>query len=272
MALGIKNDLSKEVKDDFSKAGVSHIIAISGLHITIIAGILMNLGLGLYLTRRQAFWFAIVGLFLFILLIGMPASAVRAGIMGFLVLLAMYLGRLNNSTNAFVLAGALMLLVNPKLLRYDIGFQLSFLAVLGLIYVGPFFKKFVKKIPDLFNIKSTILMTLSAQVFTLPLIIYYFQRVSIIAPLSNVMILPVLPFVLIFGFLASIFSLIFLPLGEIIFWPCYLLLKYITSVTAFLADINWSSFEVNDFDFTFILLIYVFIFFVLKIVRSKNAI
>ncbi|MDZ7798617.1 MAG: ComEC/Rec2 family competence protein [Patescibacteria group bacterium] len=268
MMLGLKKEIPDEVRDNFSKAGISHIIAISGLHITIIAGILMNLALGLGLNRRRAFWLASAGLFLFIILVGMPSSAVRAGIMGFLVLLAMYLGRLNNSTNAFVLAGSLMLLVNPKLLRYDIGFQLSFLAVLGLIYIGPYLEKLVEKVPEIFNIKSTVLMTLSAQFFTLPLIIFYFQRFSLIAPLANVLVLPVLPFVLISGFLGVIFSLIFLPLGQLIFWPCYLLLKYISGAASFLSEIKFSSFAIENFDFNLILIIYLIIFLIIILIKK----
>jgi len=270
MMLGLKKEIPDEVRDNFSKAGISHIIAISGLHITIIAGILMNLALGLGLNRRRAFWLASLGLFLFIILVGMPSSAVRAGIMGFLVLLAMYLGRLNNSTNAFVLAGSLMLLFNPKLLRYDIGFQLSFLAVLGLIYVSPYLERFLEKIPEVFNIKSTVLMTLSAQFFTLPLIIFYFQRFSLIAPVANVLILPVLPFVLISGFLGVIFSFIFLPLGKLTFWPCYLFLKYVSRTAGFLSQVKFSSFEIESFDFVLITLIYVFIFVIFILLKRGS--
>ncbi|MFH1366384.1 MAG: ComEC/Rec2 family competence protein [Patescibacteria group bacterium] len=268
MVLGEKEGLNDETRQDFSRVGLSHIMAISGLHISIVAGLLMNLALGFGLSRKQAFWAVTLALIIFIVLIGLPASAVRAGIMGFLVLWAMYLGRLNRSANALVLAAALMLLINPELLRYDVGFQLSFLAVLGLIYVLPYFERLAEKLSDRFKIKSMILMTLSAQVFTLPLIVYYFKIVSLISPLANVLVLPLLPLVLITGFSALILAFIFGSVSMFIFWPVYFFLKYITQAANILASIKGSFIMLNDFDPYYLPIIYLFIFTILIIVKK----
>ncbi len=148
--LGYKKNLPADLQDGFSKVGISHIVAISGMHIGIISVILMSVLIGFGFKRKYAFYIATFLLILYIVIIGFPASAMRAGLMGFLVLWALNLGRLNKITNSLFLTAAILLFINPKLLRDDIGFQLSFLAVLGIIYFYPsysviFLKKFLIK-------------------------------------------------------------------------------------------------------------------------------
>ena len=272
LAFGIKTKLPAEVAADFSRTGVMHIVAISGQNMTIIASLLMNFALGLHLTRRQAFWLASVFLILFTILIGLPASAVRASVMAFLVLWAMSLGRLNRSLNAVVLAAALMLLYNPSLFRYDIGFQLSFLAVLGLVFVAPYFEKIFFWLPDFLEIKSSVSMTLSAQIFSLPIIINNFKILSLISPLANVMILPVFSFLLTLGLAGTIISIIFWPLGKLLFFVCYLFLKYIILVCHFLARLPGAAVTINNFNFIIVLIAYFFIFVLFKIIKSRRSI
>ncbi|MBU4332660.1 ComEC family competence protein [Patescibacteria group bacterium] len=245
MFLGARRGISQELLDKFSRVGVSHVIAISGLHITIISTILMSVLIGFGLWRKQAFWIASVFLSLYIIMIGAPASAVRAGIMGFLLLLAMNLGRLNKSLNALLFAACLMLLVNPKILRSDVGFQLSFLAVLGIIYFSPWFEKIFKKIPKKFGLRQSLVMTMSAQVMTLPLIAYQFNRVSIIAPLVNILVLPILPFVLIFGAVATVLGLAWTGLAKVLFIPVWLLLGYLVKVVDVFSGLNFAGVEIE---------------------------
>jgi len=133
--LGNKQIFSEEIKNNLSITGTSHITAISGMNIVIISEILMIILIGLGLWRKQAFYFVVVLIFLFIVMVGAPASAVRAGIMGMILLYAKKVGRLGSATRIMVFAGAIMLLFNPFLLRYDVGFQLSFIAVIGLVYI-----------------------------------------------------------------------------------------------------------------------------------------
>ena len=113
LLLGGDGQLPKTVQDNFSKTGMTHIVAVSGYNVTIIAEYLMLFFLFLGLWRRQAFWVSILGIFLFVLMVGFPSSAVRAGVMGMLLLWAMKNGRLANSQNAIVFSAAVMLLINP---------------------------------------------------------------------------------------------------------------------------------------------------------------
>jgi len=243
MALGERQGISEDLRDKFSKVGISHIMAISGLHITLLAGILMSLLIRAGFWRKQAFLVATVFLILYIIMIGAPASAVRAGIMGFLLMFAMSMGRLSKSVNSLLLVACLMLLANPKILRDDVGFQLSFLAVLGIIYFSSYFSKWFKKIPQFLGIRDILVMTFSAQVLVLPLIAYHFRRVSLISPLVNILVIPILPLVLIFGFLGMLLGLVSLGLSKILFVVVWFLLTYLVKVVEFFSQFSFVGIE-----------------------------
>ncbi|MCK4539729.1 ComEC family competence protein [Candidatus Parcubacteria bacterium] len=239
--LGDKRALSDEVRENFSQSGLSHIAVISGLHISIIIALLMFFLIWIGLNRNSAFYASGFFLFLYIILIGVPASATRAGLMGFLLLLSLKIGRLNKIANSLLLAAAILLLINPRLLRDDIGFQLSFLAVLGIIYIYPKTKRILEKIFVFKKLKNnfsvfiinTICITLSAQIITAPILLYNFGMVSLIAPISNLLVLWLLPFLIISLFAAIALGLIFPSLIAIFFLPASLILEYILFIAEF---------------------------------------
>jgi len=170
--------------------------------------------------------------------------------MGILLIWAMKNGRLANSRNAIVFAAAVMLLINPLLLRWDIGFQLSFLATLGIVYLYPVISDYLIKRAEKNNkIVSTfseiLFLTLSAQIFVLPVILFNFQKLSLISPLANLLVLPIIPLTMLLVFIAVILSFIFYSLAVIFSWLAYLPLKYETSVINYLADLKYSSIEVH---------------------------
>lgn len=218
LILGYKSNISEYWKNIFSATGTSHIISISGLHISIIAGMVMLALLEAGINRKKAFWIVSAFLAGYIILIGMSASALRAGVMGFLALLAVRVGRLSAPRNALAFAGAFMLALNPLLLRYDAGFQLSFLSIIGIFYVWPILENWTEKWPNLFKLKSALNLSLSAQIITLPLVIYHFGIVSLIAPLANLIIVPLIPLIL---FLLAI------PLALIFFSPAVLKILFL---------------------------------------------
>ena len=247
LTLGNKRSLTENLKNQLNITGIRHIVAISGMHIMILSQILMYLLIGLGLWRGQAFYFTLAILILFIIMVGAPASAVRAGIMGGILLWAQKIGRLSNSGRAIVFVGAIMLALNPLLLRFDIGFQLSFLAVLGIIYLKPIFDDWLNKVlPQKFKTKSIITMTLAAQFATLPILVYNFGRISFISPLSNVLIVPVLPYVMGAGFIFSLGSVLWLGLGKILIWPAWFMFAYITKLVEFLSKIPFAAREISN--------------------------
>jgi len=227
--LGNKRGLTSEMINKFSQSGISHIVAISGMHIAIISVIIINLLLTIGLSRKWAFLFSSLSLLIYIILIGLPASAMRAGLMAFLAMLAIYLGRKSKLTNSLLLAAIILLLFNPRLLRDDIGFQLSFLAVLSIVYVYPIIDNWFDKIKlsKMHGIRDIITVTLAAQVLTLPIIALNFHQVSLVSPLVNVLVLFLLPFIMVSGMLAAIVSVIFTKLAWLFFTPVYFMLKYL---------------------------------------------
>jgi len=237
MTLAIKSDLSEETLEAFNKTGTRHIIAISGMHMAIVALALMYFLLAVGLNRNHAFYFALLGIIFFVILVGFPPSAVRAAIMAGLALFAIRIGRLKNAGNAIVFAGVLMLLYDPNLLRYDTGFQLSFAAILGIVYIFPKLDNLFKNYSDFLNIKTIFLVTLSAQIATFPIIINSFGNFSLLSVFANVLILPLVPIVMLGGLLLVIIGFVNLHLAQILAYPIWLILFYQIETIKFFASL-----------------------------------
>ena len=256
--LGDRKKMSADLKERLNITGLRHITAISGMHIMILSGILFYLGMALRLRRGQAFYFALALLILFIIMVGMPASAVRAGIMGGLFLLAEKTGRPKSASRAIVFAAAGMLAINPLLLRLDVGFQLSFLAVMGIIYLMPSFQGWLKKLPnpDIFPLRNLLSMTLAAQIFTLPILIYNFGYMSSVAPITNILIVPLLPFIMVSGFVFGLAGMLWPPLGWVFSWPCWLLLTHLTKIVDWFSQIPFAALTLENIHWLWLIIAY----------------
>lgn len=230
LLLGARASMPEWLLDAFAATGTTHIIALSGYNITIIAVCIQHVCSSLWIGRRYAFWISAGAILFFVVMTGAPASVTRAGIMGGLVLVARQLGRMSRITNALVLAAAIMLLVNPHILASDAGFQLSFLATVGLVYLSPVVERVVRFLPAVFELRASAASTLSAIIMTTPLILISFGRVSAIAPLVNVVILPLIPFAMALGFLAGIGAILLPFIGSLVGWLAWGLLHVILSV------------------------------------------
>ncbi len=270
LIFGGSSDLPKNLKDNFSRTGMTHIVAVSGYNVTIIAEYLILFGIFIGLWRKQAFWFALFGIILFVVMIGLPSSAVRAGVMGSLLLWAMKNGRLANSWNAIIFAGAVMLLINPLLLRWDIGFQLSFLATLGIIALAPFWEKFLIKRHKAFGFTEIFFLTLSAQIFVLPIILYNFHTLSLVSLAANLLILLIIPISMLLVFLAAVAGLIFTPLSLSFAWLAYLPLKYEVWVVDTLGRLEWASKTITEFNWHWIILWYLLLSGIVVLLKRKN--
>lgn len=240
--------LSDDLKLKLNITGTRHIIAISGMHMVIFAEILLFAALALGFWRQQAFYIVLAFLFLYIVMVGAPASAVRAGIMAFLLLLAQHMGRLNSAARAIIIAAALMLLLNPLLLKSDVGFQLSFMAVLGIIFIYPILSDFSDRWPNPFKLKDILIMTFAAQLAVWPLLAYHFGNISLISPLANLVIVPFSSFLMISAVVLSLTGLLSISLAKLIAWPVWffltLMLKLIDIFSALpLAYYKWSNFS-----------------------------
>jgi competence protein ComEC len=230
LLLGMRSGISKDLSDDFKETGLTHIIAISGYNITLV--IIAVSALFSFLKRKLKVIFAGIFIVLFVILVGGGSSVVRAAIMGILGLFAVYSGRSRDIFAVLVFSAFAMNLWNPKLIVFDTGFQLSFLATMGLVYVSPKLKNFSLRIPAAFAIRENFTMTLSAQAFALPVILKAFGRISLICPIANILILPFIPFVMIFGFLAAVLN------SSVVAFFCYIILDVVFFLVRIFADLS----------------------------------
>ncbi len=254
LLLGSRKGIPEDLTEKFNITGLTHIIAISGYNITIIVSLMMALLAGL--GRRFSIIFSLVGILLFTIFVGASPAVVRAAIMGILALMALNYGRRGSVTIAILFTIFLMLAWNPLILYYDVGFQLSFLATLGLVYISPLFEKISQKIPETFGIKEGLILTISAQIAAVPIIIFNFERLSLVAPLANVLVTAFIPFAMLFGFFAGILGLIIFPIAKLAGFLAYLFLEYIIQVTTWTAKIPAASVDIQWFSRSLMIVYY----------------
>jgi len=215
--------------------------------------------------------FSIIFIWLYVVITGFSASGIRAAIMGSIFILAGVLGRQNTSSRTIILAASLMLLQNPLLLIYDIGFQLSFMASMGIIYLKPLLDFLFKKLfkDNLKELTDILAATFSAQIFILPLTIYNFGVLSLSAPIASILILPVMPWILSFGFAFSIVAIFSNFLGSILYIPCYILITYFLKVMDLLSQPQFAK-SIN-ISWLWIAIFYVLIFSSTYFLNKKTA-
>ncbi|MBM3256195.1 MAG: DUF4131 domain-containing protein [Candidatus Moranbacteria bacterium] len=209
MVIGDQSGISQKQRTMFSQTGVVHILSVSGAHITLFLAILVFILNKIFSRRKIIFFFAASGIAFYIILTGAPDCAVRSGMMGVLAFSALISGRLADFKNLFWLSMAFLLLMDPYSLIADIGFQLSYLAVFGMVYVFPLIDKaLVWGREGLFwkGIRIVLLST-SVSLAVSPLILYYFGVVSWISAAANLLLLPFFSLLLPFGFLLGIMGL-----------------------------------------------------------------
>ncbi len=266
--LGTRQDIPIELTDAFNKTSTTHILAISGYNITIIAEALL-FALVFAMRRRKAFWVSVVVIIVFTVMTGASASVVRASVMGLLLLFANGYGRLYDPKNSILLAGGAMIFLDPLALRFDVGFQLSFLAVLGLMYIGPILKEKFKKIPEWLGLKETVLMSISAQIMVAPLLAYIFHTFSLVSIPANLLVLPLMPLTMLFGFLTGLGGLIIAPLGQAIGLVAWVIASYQLHVIQWLGSLSFSAVTVVMSSFVLCLLYALIVFGIWSVKKLK---
>ncbi len=210
LLIGDKQRIPEDLKDKLKITGMSHMVAISGMHIVMIQEILLFLLLALGLARKKSIFISLLLIVFFIALTGFQISAIRAGIMGSIYIIAKLAERQAMFLKNFLFALTIILISNPLLLRYDIGLQLSFLAVLGIYYISPVISKKLTFIPQFqfLDLRNILAMTISAQIATFPILASSFGKFSLVSFVSNIVIIPILPFLMLVGLLFVFFSYI----------------------------------------------------------------
>ncbi len=237
IVLGEKRKLPEKLKEIFNKSGIRHITAISGMHIVILLNILTSFFISLGLWRQQAGLLSLFFIVLYIFFIGFQPSAVRATIIGGGIIVAQIFGRLPDTTRFLLLAAVAMLFVNPFLI-YDIGFQLSFLAAAGINYLTSFLNKKLKRVPNVCSLRNILSMSLGAQIFTIPLLLYHFGYFSLLSFLTNILVVPLMPLLLVLGIFALISGFISYWLSFFFLLPLFIISRYIIWVASIFSQLT----------------------------------
>ncbi len=238
LTIGARGSFSESLKEAMQASGTTHLVALSGYNITILVAVLLGMFLRV-VPRRIAFAFTVLALAAFVCMAGAEASVVRAAILGFIVLLASEMGRTYDMRNAIACAALLMVLANPKVLAFDIGFQLSFLALIGIVYLKPAIACALRMPyePSLLSWKENLTTTLAAPLMVAPLLVAYFGYMSITSLVANIAILGFIPLTMGLGFLTAGLSLLWMPAASFAGLLVSLFLKFELFLIAFFANI-----------------------------------
>lgn len=228
LTLGDTSEFSDDFKEKLRLTGTTHLVALSGYNISVIVNYVGGIFAAWWLTRKLKLPLSVLVVAGFVIMTGAEPSVVRAAIMAMIILLADKIGRVAYIPNAIVSTALVMVLINPKILAFDIGFQLSFMALIGIIYLEPWLrKKFkAKDEPGFLGWRSNFWTTTSAQLSVLPILIYNFGFVSPVSILTNVLLLGFIPITMGLGFFIGFAAIISYWLSWIIALPAQAFLGY----------------------------------------------
>lgn len=268
LLLGVKESLGKDLEQAFIDTGLIHIIVLSGYNVTIIAeAVIKTLS---FLSVTAGIYVGGIFIILFAIMTGGGATIIRASIMALLALIARATGRRYEITRALLLAAMVMILHNPYILVFDISFQLSFLATLGLIYMAPIFEKLFKFMPTFLGLREITAATFGVQVFVLPFILYKIGNLSVVAPITNLLVLPLIPATMFYGFLTGLFGLLSGILAAPFGFITFILLKFEIFIVELFAGFSFASLTVSRFPFVLVLICYALIFWWIRKYERKN--
>ncbi|NOZ60040.1 MAG: DNA internalization-related competence protein ComEC/Rec2 [Calditrichaeota bacterium] len=279
LLIGERSEISYRIRDSFARSGVIHALAISGLHVGYILLIFWSL-LGVFrVPRRQGYLLIILGLIAYNLIVGFKPPIVRASLMAGIFLLGKWLQRPIDIWNVISAAALIILLIHPQDL-FQASFQLSFAAVIAIIYgyqklkilfeKSALFRKLtVGKFGN--SIGTLFLVSLSAQLGTLPLTVYYFHRVPLIAVFMNLIVIPLVGVVIAYGFASLIFSFLIFAVGDIFAYANTLFARILLALTNVAGNFHWASADVFVSNFQFVVLFYILLWIFLNINKKRVA-
>lgn len=237
-----EQDFSAELNEDFKRAGLMHLVAVSGSNVTIVVSVCLALALGAGFKRRQAFWAVTIALLVFVGFVGFSASVLRAAFMGWLVILARHVGRMARTWRLLLMAAAILNLSNPWLLAFDPGFALSFLATWGLLAWTPIFSRWFERVPSAFGLRETVATTLGATLMTAPYLAWAFGRMSLAGLFTNALALPLVPWAMLWGSIAAAWGS--WPGGSVASLPAYGLAHLIILISRASRLVPWLDWQV----------------------------
>ena len=252
--LGVRTSIAPEIADDFATAGLTHVVAISGWNIAIVAALVAAMLRPLERRRggrRIGILAAVVIVAGYVLLTGASPSVVRAALMAAALLVGRTAGSRAHASSALGLAALVMVLAAPAVL-WDVGFQLSLLATAGLVWFGASFESRLRRWPAW--IREPVALTMAAQVTTLPVILVNFERLSLVAPIANVLVVPIVPLAMAASALAAVTGAVLETIalglaGDLMGWVAggatWLVLRAMIAVGALMASVPMAAVDVS---------------------------
>ena len=204
--MGERRGLPKNLNDAFITSGLVHVVVLSGYNIAVVSNAVLYATA--FLPRTLGVGASGILMVLFVLMTGAGATAVRACIMGLVAILALYLRRPALALRALLVAALVMTLWNPLVALHDPSFILSVLATFGLITITPSVEKKIPLVPEWFGLRTILASTIAVQIYVLPALLYYTGVLSFLALPANVLALPFVPPIMLFGFLAGLLGLL----------------------------------------------------------------
>ncbi len=265
LLLGVKRALGEDLENSFRKTGIIHIVVLSGYNVMIVVAFILYI-LNSVLGKTKSVWFGIVGIILFAILVGLGATVVRASLMACLLLIMSLTGRTYLVLRGLCVAGLAMLLWNPYLLVFDVGFQLSFLATMGLIFISPILIEKFSLVPQFIGVREFLTATIATQIFVLPILLYQIGELSVVSVVVNVLVLPMVPIAMLLTFITGIISLFSPYFALPVAYLANLSLSYIIFLAEWFGNLPFAAFVVPAFSFYFVpfgyLLIFIFWYFI----------
>ena len=214
LLVGMKDGLPGEMTDAFRDTGTSHILAVSGYNVTQLIEVGVLVFALAYVRRRRSSGMMVLAVVVFACIVGGDASVVRAALMGTVAVLATLLGRKYDAARSLAAAAAVMLAADPLVLRHDVGFQLSFAAVWGLYALAP---ALYRAVPMRFrnSITKTMTETGAATLATAPIVLHSFGRLPYVGIAANMLILPLIPWAMLFGAVALAIGVFSWPIAAV---------------------------------------------------------
>jgi competence protein ComEC len=258
ITLGLRGNIPSAVNDNFKRTATSHILAISGFNLSILTGILAGVGVRLFGRRRYVYvWLTLTFIWLYAIITGLAAPVVRAAIMASLFLITEVLGRQRSAITALAAAAAIMVAISPQIL-WTVSFQMSFMAMVGLIFIAPLFqnlgnraisrlkasdgaRSFARLTSDAFAV------SLGAVIAVAPMIAYYFGGISPVGPPATVLASPALAPIILLGALTGGLGFISLTAAQVAGWLVWLPLSYLILVVNGFAALPGAYLAVPDF-------------------------
>lgn len=247
LLLGEKRALGEELETVFRRTGIIHIVVLSGYNVMLVVGFVLY-ALAFLFGLRVRVLVGLVAITAFALLVGLSATVVRASIMAALLLAAQVTGRTYAVMRALVVAGVTMLVVNPYLLAFDTGFQLSFLATMGLIFAAPWIEARIAAVPWYAG-RTFLVATIAAQIAVLPLLLYQIGEFSVVSVIVNVLVLPMVPVAMLLTFATGMIAFISTSAALPAAYAAYISLAYILEVAAYFSALPFAAYVVPPFPF-----------------------